>query len=177
MPRITVPADTDPFSHLWSALGPPAIKSAAHQMTEAVYQRSSLSMREFEVARVRIWYVNDCLTCRNFRSARDVPEREGPLQVMKEEDYEHVLDPDWEGYSERERLAIEFAERFALDHTSFRAELWDRLHANFTDDELVDLSICVGWFIASGRVNRVFEIDGAGCQIPPERIWERARQG
>lgn len=44
-------------------------------------------------------------------------------------------------------------------------ELWARLHAAFTDDELVDLGICVGAWMALGRFNRVFDIDGA-CRVP-----------
>jgi histidinol-phosphate aminotransferase len=66
---------------------------------------------------------------------------------------------------ERERLAAEFAERFALDHLSMDDEFWSRLHAAFADDELVDLGLCVGSWIAFGRLNRVFDVDGA-CRVP-----------
>jgi len=170
MPRITIPDGKDPFAQLWGVLGSPTLKAAAHQLTEVIYHDSPFSLRELEVARVRIAYINDCNTCRSFRTARAIPERGDDLDAVNEEVYDHVLDPAWSGYSERERLAIEFAERYALAHLTFDDAFWDRLHAHFTDDELVDLAICVGWWIASGRPNRVFEVDEAGCQIPSEQL-------
>jgi hypothetical protein len=45
-------------------------------------------------------------------------------------------------------------------------DLWDRLHAQFSDAELVDLGLCVASWLALGRFNQVFDIDGA-CRIPP----------
>jgi hypothetical protein len=44
-------------------------------------------------------------------------------------------------------------------------DLWDRLHAVFSDDELVELAVCVGSWLAFGRLNRVFDVDDA-CRIP-----------
>jgi hypothetical protein len=42
--------------------------------------------------------------------------------------------------------------------------MWARLHAAFSDDELVELALCVGAWIAFGRLNRVFDVDG-GCRV------------
>jgi hypothetical protein len=42
--------------------------------------------------------------------------------------------------------------------------MWTELHRAFNDDELVDLALCVGAWIAFGRLNRVFDIDGA-CRV------------
>ncbi len=67
--------------------------------------------------------------------------------------------------TERERLSAEFAERYATDHLRMDDEFWDRLHRHFTDDELVDLALCVGSWLALGRFNQVFDIDGA-CRVP-----------
>ena len=83
---------------------------------------------------------------------------------MPEEFYAHV-GGEWEGFSQREQLCAEFAERFALDHRSMDDGFWHRLHAAFTDDELVDLGLCVGAWMAFGRLNRVFDVDGA-CRVP-----------
>ena len=58
----------------------------------------------------------------------------------------------------------EFASRYATDHLGMDDELWSRLHAHFSDDELVDLALCVGSWLALGRFNRVFDIDGA-CRV------------
>jgi hypothetical protein len=45
-------------------------------------------------------------------------------------------------------------------------ELWTRLHTEFSEDELVDLGLSVASWLALGRVNQVFGVDGA-CRIPP----------
>ena len=69
-------------------------------------------------------------------------------------------------FDARERLTIEFAERFAEDHLGLAAdeELWQRLHEQFSDEELVDLAMCVASWIGFGRLARVFAIDGA-CRV------------
>jgi alkylhydroperoxidase family enzyme len=164
MARITIPDDQNPVAHVWATKAT-ALTSVGARMSDAIYNRSLLSLREFEGARIRIAEINDCAICRAWRSARDVPGRAESPDEIPEEFYEHVLDPSWEGYSERERLAIEYAERFAIDHLSMDDAFWDRMHANYSDDEIVDLTLCVGWLIASGRLNRVLEIDQA-CAVP-----------
>ena len=92
--------------------------------------------------------------------------RAAEADTIDESFYAHVGDAEWSGFSERERLAAEFAERYALDHTEHgRRSVVSACHASFTDDEIVDLGICVGSWLAYGRFNRVFDIDGA-CRIP-----------
>ena len=162
MPRISVPADRDPLTYLWTERAA-ALTPTAGAFSGAVYERSTLPLREFEVARTRIAQINGCQLCLGWRSARDVPARAG--DEVSEELYAHVGDWAWEGFAERERLAGEFAERFALDHESIGDDLWTRLHDAFTDDELVELGLCVGAWIAFGRLNRVFDVDG-GCRFP-----------
>jgi alkylhydroperoxidase family enzyme len=164
MARITIPDDQNPVAYVWATKAT-ALTSVGARMSDAIYNRSLLSLREFEAARIRIAHINDCAICREWRSARDVPGRAASPDEIPEAFYEHVLDPSWEGYSDRERLAIEYAERYAMDHLSMDDAFWDRMHAHYSDDEIVDLSLCVGWLIASGRLNRVLEIDQA-CAVP-----------
>ena len=79
---------------------------------------------------------------------------------VTEEVYEHVASYREQGdYSERERLAIEFAERFAMDHLSLDDAFFERLRAAFTDEEILDLSICVAAFLALGRATKVLRLD------------------
>lgn len=163
MPRITVPPEQDPLIHLWTQRAT-ALTGPAAAFSGAVYERSTLSLGEFESARLRIAQINDCQLCLGWRSAVDVPARAG--EQVRDGFYEHVgTEPGWEGFTERERLAAEFAERFALAHTEIDDDLWQRLHAAFSDDELVELGLCVGAWIAFGRLNRVFDVDG-GCRVP-----------
>jgi alkylhydroperoxidase family enzyme len=166
MPRLDVPADRDPLVHLWTERAT-ALTGPAGAFSAAVYSSSSLPLREFEVARATIASINDCQLCLGWRTARDVPGRAADGEEVPEELYGHAVagDLDWDGFTERERLAGEFARRFASDHLSIDDAMWARLRAAFSDDELVDLGLCVGSWIAFGRLNRVFDVDG-GCRVP-----------
>ena len=166
MPNIEVPADRDPMLFLWTERAP-ALSGAAARFSNTAYYASTLSPREFEVVRMRIAQINGCRVCQSFRATRDVVDRfdEG---TVPEELYEHVGDPDWSGFTERERLAMEFSERFAVDHVAMAADsaFWDLLHLHFSDDELVELACCAGAHLVNGRINRVFDVEG-DCSIRP----------
>lgn len=81
-------------------------------------------------------------------------------QGVDESVYEHVAEyRDHPGYSARERLAIEYAERFGLSHHDIDDDFFARLRAEFTDEEILDLTICLGTFLGQGRMLRVLGID------------------
>jgi alkylhydroperoxidase family enzyme len=61
-------------------------------------------------------------------------------------------------FDDREQLAVEFAERFALAHTEIDDELIDRLREHYTDAEIVELSATVGFCMAIGRIYPVLDI-------------------
>jgi len=149
MPRIDVPDGQDPLVHFWAGtMSKLAAPAAAY--SDAVYTQGSLSMREREAARISIARINECNICLNMRAEEGLDE----------------AFYDGHGRSEREGLAAEFATRFAADHLGMDDDLWERLHASFSDDELVDLGLAVASWLALGRVNQVFGVDGA-CRIPP----------
>jgi len=75
---------------------------------------------------------------------------------------------DWrasDALTEREKLAAEFAQRFALDHLAMDDAFWARLRAAYADDEIADLTMCCGMFLGLGRVLAVI-----GVRAPDERI-------
>ncbi len=77
-----------------------------------------------------------------------------------EDRYQHVH--DWRGrddFTEREKLAVDFAERFALDHHRIDEEFLQRLKARFTDAELLDLMVCVASFLSLGRVTKILGVN------------------
>ncbi len=165
MPRVTVPVEKDPLIYVWTELAPP-LTAAAGAYSSAVYERSSLSLREFEAARATMARINQCAICMDWRTARDVPGRSDNPAEIPESFYEEVgVQGNLDGLSGRERLSAEFAERYSTDHLGMDNVFWDRLHRHFSDDELVDLALCVGSWLALGRFNQVFDIDGA-CRVP-----------
>ena len=163
MPRIDVPEGQDPLMHLWGAAAPHLSVPAA-SFSDAVYHRSTLPLRELEAARITVARVNDCAICRTMRSP------DGPDEAF----YDALLagDPAAASLSERESLAAEFAEAFAVDHLSMDEALWARLRAAYGGGELVELAMCVGSWLAFGRINRVFDVDGA-CRIPAQHVGGR----
>jgi alkylhydroperoxidase family enzyme len=164
MPNVTVPASADPLIHVWTQLAPP-LTAAAAGYSNAVYEHSSLSLREFEAARITMARINQCALCLDWRTARDVPSRGAAGDEVPEDFYSAVGSDDDSTLSVRERLAAEFARRYATEHLGMDTDFWNRSHDAFTDDELVDLALCVGSWLALGRFNQVFDIDGA-CRVP-----------
>lgn len=161
--RIDLPADKEPISWLWGEVVP-KIGPAAARFSAAVYEHSTLSLREFEAARLRIAQVNHCMFCLDWRTERDgerVPESfYGEIEHWRDGAGTDDLTP-------RERLAAEYAERFAADHLSLDGDegFWERMKAAYTDAEIVELSMSIGSWIAFGRVNHVLGVD-AECRLP-----------
>ncbi|MEY3617731.1 MAG: hypothetical protein RL726_429 [Actinomycetota bacterium] len=80
---------------------------------------------------------------------------------------------DHPDFSDRERLAAEYAERFAIDHTAVDDELWGRLRAHFSDSELLELTVTIGFCVGMGRAFQVLDVakdfDVLWSQEPPAR--------
>ncbi len=89
MPRVTVPVEKDPLIYVWTELAPP-LTSAAGAYSHAVYEKSSLSLREFEAARITMARINQCAICTEWRTARDVPSRSADPDEIPESFYEEV---------------------------------------------------------------------------------------
>ncbi|MDH3707862.1 MAG: hypothetical protein OES57_17485 [Acidimicrobiia bacterium] len=63
-----------------------------------------------------------------------------------------------EQFTERERLAAEYAERFALDHTNLDDEFWRRMREAYTDAEILEMTMAIGTFISLGRTLAVLDV-------------------
>jgi alkylhydroperoxidase family enzyme len=156
--RIDVPEGKHPIYYVWGEMVP-GIGPAAATFAQSVYDHSTLGLREFEAARLRVAQINGCLFCQDWRT-----ERSGE-QV--EESFAQAV-TDWrttDAFDDRTRLAAEYAERYSLDHHGLDDEFWTRMKAAYTDAEIVELSMCLGSWIAFGRLNHVLGLDAA-CVLP-----------
>lgn len=61
-------------------------------------------------------------------------------------------------FTPRERLAAEYAERFAIDHTSVDDDLWNRLRELYSDSELLELTVTIGFCVGLGRAFQVLDV-------------------
>lgn len=66
--------------------------------------------------------------------------------------------------SEAERVAVEYAERFATGHTGIDADLFTRLQQHWSTPEIVDMTVCIARHLAFGRITAVLAVDLA-CPI------------
>jgi alkylhydroperoxidase family enzyme len=160
MPRIDVPDDLGGWMALRPEMAPGLVA-----LSDAVYGQSKLPLRVQEIARMRIALANQCEVCRNARYA------EGLEQGMDEAFYADV--GQWRSaghYSEREKLAAEYAEGFALDHVALRdnEDFWSRMRKHFRDEEIVDLALCCTLWLGAGRTMRVLDV-GQTCSLVMSR--------
>jgi len=72
-----------------------------------------------------------------------------------------------EGYSPAERIALEYVEKFAVDHTSVDAAFFDRMREHYRDEEILEISICIGTWLSLGRVTQVMDVS-VSCPIQLE---------
>ena len=88
---------------------------------------------------------------------------------VTEEMYAHVAEHrDHPEYSDAERIAIEYAERFALAHLELDDEFFVRLRDHFGDADILDLTICIADFLAFGRLTEVLRLDQeCSLEFPP----------
>jgi alkylhydroperoxidase family enzyme len=151
MARLDIPpGEGGDAVQIWSLQ--PALGTAAMRLVDAAYNKSILPVRVREAARMRIAQLNECTVCLSFRA--DKVKDQG----LAEDFYCAVGTPDQAELSEQERLAVAYAERFALDHTSIDDEFMERLRGSFTDPEILDLTICLSAFLGLGRTLRALGI-------------------
>jgi alkylhydroperoxidase family enzyme len=156
--QIDIPEGKDAIGYVWGEMVP-GIGVAAANFSLSVYANTTLGLREFEAARLRIAQINGCVFCMDWRTERD---------GVKVEDSFIDAVTDWrttDAFDERTRLAAEYAERYALDHHSIDDEFWARMSAHYSQAEIVELSMSIGSWLAFGRLNHVLGLD-VMCVLP-----------
>ena len=68
-------------------------------------------------------------------------------------------------FSERERIALEFAEKMAINHTSIDDDFFRRMRAHFSDAEIVEIGMAAGQYIGFGRLLMVLDLERTVCDI------------
>ncbi|WP_027503412.1 carboxymuconolactone decarboxylase family protein [Rhodococcus sp. UNC363MFTsu5.1] len=155
---IDIPEDKDPIGYVWGEMVP-GIGIAASKFSLSVYEHSTIDLRAFEAARLRIAQINGCIFCQDWRTERDGKKVEAGFDDAVE---------NWrttDVFDDRTRLAAEYAERYALDHHGLDDEFWTRMFAHYTQTEVVELSMSIGAWLAFGRLNHVLGLDSV-CVLP-----------
>ena len=156
--NVDIPEGKNPIEYVWGDMVP-GIGPAAANFSLAVYAHTTLGLREFEAARLRIAQINGCLFCLDWRTERDGHKVEDDFPDA----VEHWRTTD--AFDDRTSLAAEYADRYALDHHGLDEEFWGRMTTHYSQTEIVELTMSLGSWLAFGRLNRVLGLD-AMCVLP-----------
>jgi alkylhydroperoxidase family enzyme len=71
-------------------------------------------------------------------------------------------------YDEKERAALEYAERMTFTDQDVDDELFSRLRGFFDEDALVELTAAIAWENSSSKFNRAL-------RVPSQGLWKCKR--
>ena len=160
MSRINLPAGDLPDTAKLFSLHP-ALGKALAGLSTAIYSQDTIGLRVREAARMRIAHINQCTLCIGFRF-----DEQAKAAGIDEAFYAAI--PQWRSsslFSEREKIAIEYAEKFAQDHLSLDEAFFDELHRHFSDTEIFTLTAIIAGLMANGRILQVLQVAQGSCTI------------
>jgi alkylhydroperoxidase family enzyme len=156
--RIELPPGEQPENTRALALRP-TFSAAIDQLERAVW-KSELPRRLHELVRMRVAKINGCVVCMSWRNPTWCDD-ETLLATVQ----------DWAtapGFTDAERVALEYAERFCLDSQGIDDGLLERLGQHLDPGMIVDLTLVVGKYLALGRFAQVLGLDQA-CELSFDR--------
>ena len=71
-------------------------------------------------------------------------------------------------YEEKERVALQYAERMTVTDQDVDDELFSRVRGFFDEDALVELTAAIAWENSSSKFNRAL-------RVPSQRLWRGAK--
>jgi alkylhydroperoxidase family enzyme len=152
VPRIEIPDGDEPEATRALSLVP-HFGDAVQSQERAVWA-SPLPHRIHELVRMRVAEINGCVLCMTWRNGW---ADEDSLAAVSQSSTSGL-------FSDAEKVAIEYAERFCTDSKNIDDGLLARLGAHFTPPQVVDLTLVIGKYMAMGRFMQVLDLDQA-CNI------------
>ena len=131
----------------------------AIQAWEKAVGRSTLDWRLHELVRMRIAQINQCTVCLGWRTPQAIEAGVTDELLMNVDRAAELAD-----YTDAEKVAIEYATRFATDSANIDDAFMDRMKAHFDPGEIVELTLVIGKYIALGRFMQVLGLDQA-CDL------------
>ena len=82
---------------------------------------------------------------------------------------EKILDiPNYQSsplFDDRERLALEYADRITITELDVSQDFFTKLQQQFSDDEIVELTATIAWENCSSKFNRALRVDS-------QQLWK-----
>lgn len=69
-------------------------------------------------------------------------------------------------FSERERVALEYADAMTITGREVTDELFERVRTFFDEDAIIELTMIIAWENSSSKFNRAL-------RVPSQRLWKR----
>ena len=131
----------------------PEISKGLVAFAGAIKTHRSLPDRLVELVRLRIAFHNQCRSCMAIRYQDGV-------EAGIDEDLVCSLEKpqEAENLSDSEKAAIHYGELFATNHLAIDDAVYDNLRKYFSEEEIVELSITVAWFVGFGRLGATYHM-------------------
>jgi AhpD family alkylhydroperoxidase len=131
----------------------PDLLAAVVEFQRVLREGSTLGARLDELVRLRVAFHNQCRTCMARRSPDAIADG------LSEELVCELARPDEsEILTERERVALAYADKLAADHLSISDEVFGDLARVFTEAEVVELGAHIAWCIGMGRLTASWDV-------------------
>jgi AhpD family alkylhydroperoxidase len=125
----------------------PELAIAYRTFIQAVLANARLPRKLIELVRLRVAYHNQCRSCMAIRYGAAVEDG-----VSEEIVCELAAPDEAPNLTPRERAALRYADLVASAHLSIADSDFDLLRQHFTEPEIVELGIHVGYCLGFGRV-------------------------
>ena len=122
-------------------------------------EKGLIPARLKELVRLHIATLNGCHTCASARLAADTVAETEALGALGSDE------SGLETLSEKERIALDFAERLALHHHTITDEDVQAWRETFGDEGFVELSMMTSQYIGFGRVLAMLQLETVACPI------------
>ena len=131
----------------------PEISKGIVALGGALKTHRSLPDRLVELVRLRVAFHNQCRSCMAIRYQDGV-------EAGIDEDLVCSLEKPQEAndLSDAEKAAINYGELFATNHLAINDSVYDNLRKYFSEEEIVELSITVAWFVGMGRLAATYHM-------------------
>lgn len=131
----------------------PEISKGLVAFAGAIKTHRSLPDRLVELVRLRIAFHNQCRSCMAIRYQDGVEAGIDENLVCSLEKPQEA-----ENLSDAEKAAIHYGELFATNHLAIDDAVYDNLRKYFSEEEIVELSITVAWFVGFGRLGATYHM-------------------
>lgn len=124
---------------------------------------------------VRVSQINHCSFCIDIGSALSTKrgasmEKLTALQDLEKEGFDKT-----KFFSERELVALMYAEAMTYSHKSVDDDLFQRLKQQFNENEIIELTALIGYQNLSSKFNAALNIPSQGFCMIPSSIEQKAQ--